>query len=311
MRKRGQCRRSITRTASRVGVEVERLEQRFAMAVDCGCGAAVDPTVAPTEPEPAALVVPPEASAARSQDVQFAQAIDTSRLPVPTSGAVSAVRGWLNSPVARSLSRNEPRQATGLWSAGAYVGGRTFRYPVALVRPDFPGPPSLPVNQNRVTDGIRFRVGLDGEGRPNRITDLRIQFLATLHKADGTREGRVIYFSDAAITGPVRDEFDFAPSLTLQPRGGTQTFEFNWRDSGGFNDHLFFVELKLTWNNRTKTFTASMNAESDEIEGQSLVARTYPGGRRGVVLASGPARVVRDAAGVIVGASGAVRRTRA
>ncbi|MFM8539206.1 MAG: hypothetical protein ACKOES_14240 [Planctomycetaceae bacterium] len=313
MRKRVQCRRSITRTASRVGVEVERLEQRFAMAVDCGCGAAVDPTVAPTEPEPAALVVPPEVAAARSQGVQFAQAIDTRRLPVPTSGAVSAVRrGWFNSPVARSLSQNEPRQATGLWSAGAYVGGRTFRYPVALVRPDFPGPPSLPVNQNRVTDGIRFRVGLDGEGRPNRITDLRIQFLATLHKADGTREGRVIYFSDAALTGPVRDEFDFAPSLTLQPRGGTQTFEFNWRDSGGFNDHLFFVELKLTWNNRTKTFTASMKAESDEIEGQSLVARTYPGGQRGVVLASGPRRDPIYVDGVLRGyRSGAMRRTGA
>jgi len=308
MRKLVQCRRSITRTASRVGVEVERLEQRFAMAVDCGCGAAVDPTVAPTEPEPAALVVPPEASAARSQDVQFAQAIDTRRLPVPTSGAVSAVRrGWLNSPVARSLSRNEPRQVAGGWRAGAYLGGKIFKSP-------FPetwdceswtryGRPCLSANS------ISFRLGPDLQGRPNVLSQLRISFAATLIAADGRLSERHITFSDEAPE-PLRDDIEITPVLDLVPGRRDQTFEFQVR--GGFNnDFIFVVELKLNWNNKTKRFTASMKATSDLIEGQYLQARTYPAGTRGVVLASGPARVVRDAAGVIVGASGAVRRTRA
>ena len=299
MRKRVQCRRSITRTASRVGVEVERLEQRFAMAVDCGCGAAVDPTVAPTEPEPAALVAPPEAAAARSQDVQFAQAVDTRRLPVTTSGAVSAVRrGWLDSPVARSLSRNEPRQVAGAWREGAYLGGTVFRDP-------FPG--DCPVRPCLAANGISFRLGPDLQGRPNVMSQLRISFLATLIKADGTREGKVIDFNYTAPE-PLRDDLEITPVLELVPGRRAQTFEFQVR--GGFNnEHIFVVELKLNWNNQTKRFTASMKATSDVIEGQYYTARTYPAGRAGVVLASGPARVVRDAAGLIVGASGAVRRT--
>jgi len=307
MRQYARSRSTISKGASRISREIEKLEQRFAMAADCGCAAAVDPSTTPTEPEPAAIVAPPEAAAARSQDVRIAATVDTSRLSGLAGGAAAARRGWVTSSLTREISRNEPRQAVGRWREGAYVGGRTFRTPLALILPEDRGHP-----RPQATDGIRFRVGLDGEGRPNRITDLRIQFLATLHKADGTREGRVINFSDAALTGPVRDEFDFAPSLTLQPRGGTQTFQFNWRDSGGFNDHLFFVELKLTWNNRTKTFTASMKAESDEIEGQSLVARTYPGGQRGVVLASGPRRDPIYVDGVLLGyGSGAMRRTGA
>jgi len=325
MRKRVQCRRSITRTASRVGVEVERLEQRFAMAVDCGCGAAVDPTVAPTEPEPAALVVPPEAAAARSQDVQFAQAIDTRRLPVPTSGAVSAVRrGWLNSPVARSLSRNEPRQVAGLWSAGAYVGGRSFRLPEVLVDPEDRGRPR-PV----ITDSISFRLGPDINGRPNVITNLKIQFLATLRLPDGTRQGRVIYFSDTLPTGcdvnapnpdlgiiycpggvPSFDEFDVTPPLELESRRGTQTFRFQVRDPRGLSS-LYTVELKLKWNNQAPRFTASMKAAT-EYEGQYYSARTYPGGTEGVLLASGPSRNPIYVGGGLLGyGSGAMRRTGA
>ena len=141
------------------------------------------------------------------------------------------------------------------------------------------------------------------------MSQLRISFLATLIKADGTREGKVIDFNYTAPE-PLRDDLEITPVLELVPGRRAQTFEFQVR--GGFNnEHIFVVELKLNWNNQTKRFTASMKATSDVIEGQYYTARTYPAGRAGVVLASGPARVVRDAAGLIVGVSGAVRRTGA
>ena len=155
-------------------------------------------------------------------------------------------------------------------------------------------------------NGISFRLGPDLQGRPNVMSQLRISFLATLIKADGTREGKVIDFNYTAPE-PLRDDLEITPVLELVPGRRAQTFEFQVR--GGFNnEHIFVVELKLNWNNQTKRFTASMKATSDVIEGQYYTARTYPAGRAGVVLASGPARVVRDAAGLIVGASGAVRR---
>jgi len=306
MRHHARSRASITKAASRVARDVEKLEQRFAMAVDSGCGSAVDPTIAPTEPESAAIVAPPEAAAARSQDVRIAATVDTSRLPVATSEAVSAVRrGWLNSPVARSLSRNEPRQAAGLWSAGAYVGGRSFRYPLALVLPEDRGRP-----RPLVTDSISFRLGPDINGRPNVITNLRIQFLATLRLPDGTREGRVINFSDTP-PDPSVDEFDVTPPLELESRRGAQTLRFQVRDPGGLSP-LFTVELKLTWNNQTRRFTASMKAATEIIEGRYYSARTYPGGTAGVLLASGPSRDPIYVDGVLLGyGSGAMRRTGA
>lgn len=306
MRHHARSRSTISKGASRISREIEKLEQRFAMAVDSGCGAAVDPTVVPTEAEPAAIVAPPEAAAARSQAAGLVQAIDTSRLPGPSAGAASGARhGWLNSSVVRSLSRNEPRQAAGFWSAGAYVGGRSFRYPLALVLPEDRGRP-----RPLVTDGISFRLGPDINGRPNVITNLRIQFLATLRNPDGTREGRVINFSDTP-PDPMVDEFDVTPPLELESRRGTQTLRFQVRDVGGLSP-LFTVELKLTWNNQTRRFTASMKAATEIIEGRYYSARTYPGGTAGVFLASGPSRDPIYVDGVLLGyGSGAMRRTGA
>lgn len=299
MRHYARSRSTISKGASRISREIEKLEQRFAMAADCGCAAAVDPSTTPTEPEPAAIVAPPEAAAARSQDVRIAATVDTNRLSGLAGGAAAARRGWLNSPVARSLSRNEPRQAAGLWSAGAYLGGRTFRDPFA--RPgDCPGGPC------QATNSISFRLGPDINGRPNVITNLRIQFLATLRLPDGTREGRVINFSDTP-PDPSIDEFDVTPPLELESRRGTQTLRFQVRDPGS-SSPLFTVELKLTWNNQTRRFTASMKAATEIIEGRYYSARTYPGGTAGALLAAGPPRIIYDA-GVAVGASGAMRRT--
>ena len=297
MRHHARSRASITRAASRIARDVEKLEQRFAMAADCGCAAAVDPSVTQTETEPAALVATPEVSATRSGAVRPGATVDTSRLSGVAGGNAAARRGWISSPLTRAMSRNEPRQVAGAWREGAYLGGTVFRDP-------FPG--DCPVRPCLAANGISFRLGPDLQGRPNVMSQLRISFLATLIKADGTREGKVIDFNYTAPE-PLRDDLEITPVLELVPGRRAQTFEFQVR--GGFNnEHIFVVELKLNWNNQTKRFTASMKATSDVIEGQYYTARTYPAGRAGVVLASGPARVVRDAAGLIVGASGAVRR---
>ena len=301
MSKSIRSRRSITRTASRAGAVVERLEQRFAMAANCGCGAAVEPSVTQTETEPAALVATPEVSATRSGAVRPGATVDTSRLSGLVGSVAAARSGSVTSRLTRAMSLNEPRQVTRLWTAGAYVGGRTFRDPFA--RPgDCPGGPC------QFTNTISFRLGPDVEGRPNVITNLKIGFLATLRKADGTREGRAIYFSDTPVE-PAVDEYDVTPPLELESRRGTQTLRFQVRDAGG-SGVLFTVELKLTWNNQTKRFTSSMKAATDIIEGQYYSARTYPANTPGVMLASGPARVIYEA-GVAVGASGAIRRTGA
>ena len=300
MSKSIRSRRSNTRTASRVGAVVERLEQRFAMAANCGCGAAVEPSVTQTETEPGALVAAPEVSATSSAAARPGATVDTSRLSGLAGGNAVARRGWISSPLTRAMSRNEPRQVAGAWREGAYLGGTVFRDP-------FPG--DCPVRPCLAANGISFRLGPDLQGRPNVMSNLRISFLATLHKEDGTREGKVIDFNYTAPE-PLRDDLEITPILELVPGRRAQTFEFQVR--GGFNnEHIFVVELKLNWNNQTKRFTASMKATSDVIAGEYYTARTYPAGRAGVVLASGPARVVRDAAGLIVGVSGAVRRTGA
>jgi len=300
MSKSIRSRRSNTRTASRVGAVVERLEQRFAMAANCGCGAAVEPSVTQTETEPAALVAAPEVAATSSAAARPGATVDTSRLSGLAGGNAVARRGWISGPVTRAMSRNEPRLAAGAWREGAYLGGTVFRDP-------FPG--DCPVRPCLAANGISFRLGPDLQGRPNVMSNLRISFLATLHKEDRTREGKVIDFNYTAPE-PLRDDLEITPVLELVPGRRAQTFEFQVR--GGFNnEHIFVVELKLNWNNQTKRFTASMKATSDVIEGQYYTARTYPAGSAGVVLASGPARVVRDAAGLIVGVSGAVRRTGA
>lgn len=300
MSKSIRSRRSITRATSRLGAEVEKLEQRFAMSANCGCGAGVEPSVTQTETEPAALVATPEVSATRSGAVRPGATVDTSRLSGVAGGNAAARRGWISSPLTRAMSRNEPRQVAGAWREGAYLGGTVFRDP-------FPG--DCPVRPCLAANGISFRLGPDLQGRPNVMSNLRISFLATLIKEDGTREGRVIDFNYTAPE-PLRDDLEITPVLELVPGRRAQTFEFQVR--GGFNnEHIFVVELKLNWNNQTKRFTASMKATSDVIAGEYYTARTYPAGRAGVVLASGPARVVRDAAGLIVGVSGAVRRTGA
>lgn len=298
MRKSARSRRSITRAGSRLRVEVETLERRFAMAANCGCGAAVDPVVTQNETEPAAIVATPEVAALRSSDVRLGATVDTSRLSGLAGAGGAARRGWVASPLTRALSRNEPRQAAASWRAGSYLGGTVFRDP-------FPG--DCAVRPCLAANGISFRLMPDLEGRPNVMTNLRISFLATLIKADGTREGKVINFSDTAPE-PLRDDLEITPPLELVPGRRVQTFNFQVR--GGFaNENIFDVELKLAWNNQTKRFTSSMKATSDVIEGQYYSARTYPGSRPGVVLASGPSRVVYDAAGLLVGVSGAVRRT--
>lgn len=302
MSKSIRSRRSITRTASRAGAVVERLEQRFAMAANCGCGAAVEPSVTQTETEPAAFVATPEVSATRSGAVRPGATVDTSRLSGLVGSVAAARSGSVTSRLTRAMSLNEPRQVAGAWREGAYLGGTVFRDP-------FPG--DCPVRPCLASNGISFRLGPDLQGRPNVMSNLRISFLATLIKTDGTgtREGRVIDFNYTAPE-PLRDDLEITPVLELVPGRRAQTFEFQVR--GGFNnEHIFVVELKLNWNNQTKRFTASMKATSDVIDGEYYMARTYPAGRAGVVLASGPSRVVRDAAGLIVGVSGAVRRTGA